>query len=213
MQDPLPTILKTSFNQSDRTGLHAQPVISENNFKSGDRTKNSSVVSSWCISHFSILRNSETNGHPLVTGIFNSSKGKKLHFWYQGAAAPGALVEQNQTAGILFHLTIPEAYLKWLETIYLEPFVWNQQNRTLVYCTSYCSWSVFASVSGNNILGNNTCTLETYLGAYLGGLLHQMNQPELRSTTSQSQLQAKAAVAASVVPARGSAQNNTTAQL
>lgn len=68
--------------------------------------------------------------------------------------------------------------------------------KTLVYWTSYCSWYVLTFVSGNNILGNKTCTLEIYLGVNLGGLLHQMNQPELRSTilfilfitNSQSQL-------------------------
>ena len=76
-----------------------------------------------------------------------------------------------------------------------------------------------------SILANNTCTLETYLGAYLGGLLHQMNQPELNWNKVNHSVRfvhhqipitinsAKAAVAASVVPASGSAENNTTAQL
>lgn len=63
------------------------------------------------------------------------------------------------------------------------------------------------------------------LGAYLGGLLHQMNQPEsnwikvnhyahfVHHQIPITINSAKAAVAASVVPASGSAENNTTAQL
>lgn len=73
----------------------------------------------------------------------------------------------------------------------------------------------------------NKCTLETDLSGvpYLGGLLHQMNQPELNWIKVNHSVHfvhhqipltinsAKAAVAASVVPASGSAENNTTAQL
>ena len=150
MQDPLLTILKTSFNQSDRTGLHAQRIISENNLKSGDRTTNSSVVSSWCISHFSIgkdtsqlltndyfhgwfkgkhhiykhLRNSETNGASIGDWNIQLFQKGKHHFWYQGTAAPGALVfSESVSAGILsFDLTIPEAYLKWIENMLSQTF-------------------------------------------------------------------------------------------
>ena len=157
MQDPLLTILKTSFNQSDRTGLHAQRIISENNLKSGDQATNSSVVSSWCISHFSIGKDTS---QLLANDYFHGWFKGKHHIQQRhlrnavtnGASLPVPRCCCARSLGVLrisfSWNSIPSKKSQkhisnGLKTfIYLKPFVWNQQNKTLVYGTSYCSGSV-----------------------------------------------------------------------
>lgn len=151
MQDPLLTILKTSFNQSDRTGLHAQRIISENNLKSGDQATNSSVVSSWCISHFSIGKDTS---QLLANDYFHGKTSKKccdkrgIPWCTKVLLRQEPWCSQNQFQLEFFHsIGQSQKHISnGLKTCYLKPFVWNQHNKKHwfidVYCTSYCSWSV-----------------------------------------------------------------------